>query len=117
VERHLSHEDIDTQARPDIVPFVKAACEQAMSWYDADKIGASRMAIGNAIRMMYRAQKSREGDHFAIAVGLRSQLEGFVPVVPDWANDMHTLAGRKLGRGLKHFREEGAKLVPPAPQD
>jgi hypothetical protein len=32
--------------------------------------------------------------------------------IPDWANDQHTLAGRKLGRSLDHFRKEGAKLVP-----
>jgi len=38
---------------------------------------------------------------------------GFAPEIPDWANDQHTLAGRKLGRGMQHFREEGAKLVPP----
>ena len=36
-----------------------------------------------------------------------------MPAIPDWANDQHTLAGRKLGRGLDHFRSEGAKLVPP----
>jgi hypothetical protein len=28
------------------------------------------------------------------------------------ANDRHTLAGLKLGRGLDHFRKEGAKLIP-----
>ncbi|SIN97111.1 hypothetical protein SAMN05443247_01085 [Bradyrhizobium erythrophlei] len=49
---------------------------------------------------------------FAAAIGLRSRLEDFAPTIPDWANDQHTLAGRKLGRGLQHFREEGAKLVP-----
>lgn len=26
---------------------------------------------------------------------------------------MHTLVGRKQGRGLDHFRREGAKLIPP----
>jgi len=109
----ISHEDIDTEAAPHIVPFVKAACEQAMAWYDAEKLGASRLAIGNAIRLMCRAAKSREGDHFAGAIGLRSLLEGFAPTIPDWANDQHTLAGRKLGRGLDHFRKEGALLVPP----
>ena len=109
----ISHEDIDTEAAPHIVPFVKAACEQAMAWYDAEKLGASRLAIGNAIRLMCRAAKSREGDHFAAAIGLRSMLEGFSPTIPDWANDQHTLAGRKLGRGLDHFRKEGALLVPP----
>ena len=84
-----------------------------MRWYDPDKLGASRLAIGNAIRLMCRAAKSREGDHFAAAIGLRSLLEDFAPTVPDWALDQHTLAGRKLGRGMQHFREEGAKLVPP----
>lgn len=108
----ISHEDIDTQADPAIVPFVATAVAQAMRWYDAEKPGASRMAIGNAIRLMCRAAKSREGDHFAAAVGLRSLLEGFAPTIPDWANDQHTLAGRKLGRGLDHFRKEGAKLIP-----
>ena len=29
------------------------------------------------------------------------------------AGDQHTLAGKKLGRGLDHFRSEGAKLVQP----
>jgi hypothetical protein len=53
----ISHEDIDTQADPAIVPFVAAAVAQAMRWYDPEKIGASRMAIGNAIRLMCRAQK------------------------------------------------------------
>jgi hypothetical protein len=38
--------------------------------------------------------------------------EGFAPI-PDWANDQHTLKGKAMGRGLDHFRSEGAKLVPP----
>jgi replication-associated recombination protein RarA len=113
----ISHEDIDTIAQPHIVPFVKAACDQAMAWYDPDKIGGSRMAIGNCIRMMCRAKKSREGDHFAAAIGLRSLLEDFAPTIPDWANDQHTVAGRKLGRGLEHFRQEGARLIPPPTGD
>jgi replication-associated recombination protein RarA len=111
----ISHEDIDTIAAPHVVPFVRAACEQARSWYD-DKNGnpgKSRMAIGNAIRLMCRAPKSREGDHFQAAIGLRSLLEGYVPEVPDWAHDKHTSRGRRMGRGLEHFLAEGAKLVPP----
>jgi len=47
----------------------------------------------------------------------RKMLEDFVPTIPDWANDQHTLAGRKMGRGLDHFRKEGAKLVPPPTAD
>jgi hypothetical protein len=43
-------------------------------------------------------------------------IEGFAPTIPDWANDQHTLAGRKLGRG-DYFRKEGAKLIPPPTAD
>ena len=61
--------------------------------------------------------ESRAGCHFSAAIGLRSILEGYAPEVPDWALDQHTLAGRKLGRGLDHFRQEGARLVPPPTGD
>ena len=61
--------------------------------------------------------KSREGDHFAIAVGLASEVEGFVPTVPDWALDGHTIEGKRMGRGLAYFREHSAKLVPPVKPD
>jgi replication-associated recombination protein RarA len=113
----ISHEDIDTQADPTIVPFVATAVAQAMKYYDADRIGFSRLFIGNAIRLMCRAKKSREGDHFGIAVGQANLIGGFVPTIPDWADDMHTLKGKRQGRGLAHFREHSAKLVPPAKKD
>ena len=112
----ISHEDVDTQSQPHIVPFVATCVAQAMKWYDPDRIGGSRMAIGNAIRMLARARKSREGDHFEIAIGFANEF-GEAPVIPDWANDMHTLAGRKLKRGIKHFREVGTILVPTPAKD
>jgi hypothetical protein len=70
------------------------------------------MMIGTAIRAMCRAAKSREGDHFQAAIGLANELEGQSPEIPDWAYDHHTLKGRKLGRGVEHFRQESTKLVP-----
>ena len=110
----ISHEDICIFSSPHIVPFVKACCDQAREWYDPKmlKPGKSRMAIGNAIRMMARAPKSREGDHFHVAVGLRAALEHYVPEIPDWANDGHTLVGKRMGRGLDFFREVSTQLYP-----
>jgi replication-associated recombination protein RarA len=111
----ISHEDIDTATQPHIVPFVATAAAQAKDWYEADNPSKSRLALGNAIRMLCRADKSREGDHFQAAHGLAALLEHFVPKVPDFALDMHTMKGKRMGRGLQHFLEEGCKLEP-APQ-
>lgn len=112
----ISHEDIDTASQPHIVPFVYTASQQARALWDPKKLGKSTLPIGNAIRMMCRAVKSREGDHFAGAVGGASVFGGFVPEVPDWAYDHHTKIGRKKGRDISHFRKVSAKLVPAQPK-
>jgi replication-associated recombination protein RarA len=109
----ISHEDIESVDQPHIIPFVYACTQQAKEWWTADKPGKSRMALGNAIRMMCRAVKSREGDHFSGAIGLPSQMFGAVPEIPDYAYDHHTRVGLKKGRGINYFREESAKLIPP----
>ena len=112
----ISHEDLDTLAAPWVVPFVATAVAQSKERY-GKSIGEARLMIGNAIRMMCRSPKSRAGCHFAAAIGLRSMLEDFAPTIPDWANDQHTLEGKRMGRGLDHFRKEGAKLIPPPTAD
>jgi replication-associated recombination protein RarA len=112
----ICHEDLDTLAAPWLVPLVATALAQSRERYSRS-LGEARLMVGNAIRIMCRSPKSRAGCHFAAAIGLRSMLEGFAPTIPDWANDQHTLAGRKLGRGLDHFRKEDAKLIPPPTDD
>jgi replication-associated recombination protein RarA len=108
----ISHEDIDCIHNPEVVTFVATACEQARAMWKEDFVWTSLMFVGNAIRMMARAQKSREGDHFQAAVGLPI-VEGMRKLeFPDWAHDMHTSKGKKLGRGLDHFREVATQLVP-----
>jgi hypothetical protein len=42
------------------------------------------MLLGTIIRIMARAPKSREGDHFHVAVG-RPVVNGKPPVIPEWA--------------------------------
>jgi hypothetical protein len=109
----IAHEDSDCLSAPWIVPFVRTATAQAVEWYDAAKLGRSRMPIGNAIRMLARGPKSRTGDHFQAAVGLAAELEGFVPTIPEWTADNHTLAGKRQGRGLEYFRTVSTVLIPP----
>jgi len=107
----ICHEDLDTIAAPWVVPFVATALAQSRERY-AKSGGEARLMVGNCIRLMCRSPKSRAGCHFGAAIGLREMLEDFSPEIPDWALDKHTIAGRKMGRGIKHFREEGAKLHP-----
>lgn len=114
----ISHEDIDTIASLWIVPFVATAVAHAKVWYHPARLGRSRMPIGNALRLMCRAPKSGEGDHFHAAIGGRSEVERFVPSIPDWTQDPHTITGKRLGRGLDYFREISTVLVPaPTRQD
>jgi replication-associated recombination protein RarA len=108
----ICHEDLDTLAAPHVFPFVAASLAASRERY-SKSIGEARLMIGNCIRMMARAPKSRAGCHFSAAIGLRSMLEDFVPTIPDYALDQHTITGKAMGRGLDHFRSEGAKLVPP----
>lgn len=113
----MSHEDIGLAA-PQVILLVRTCCQQAREWYKADDLGKWRTPIGTAIRAMCRAPKSREGDHFQAAVGLPSQLHGATPKLEDWMYDKHTVKGRRMGRGLKHFRAHAAVLHPaPAEPD
>jgi replication-associated recombination protein RarA len=92
----ICHEDLDTSAAPHVFPFVAASLAASRERY-GKSIGEARLMVGNAIRMMARAPKSRAGCHFGAAIGLRSSLEEFAPTIPDWANDQHTLAGKNWG--------------------
>lgn len=112
----IAHEDIGLAA-PEVIMLVRTSCQQAREWYDAEKLAGWRMAIGTAIRSMCRAKKSREGDHFQAAIGLRSLLEGYAPEVPDWVFDGHTRKGKAKGRGVEYFRTVSTRLSPPAKKD
>jgi len=110
----IAHEDCDNLSRPDVVPFVKAAMDQANAWYDPnpEKLGKSRMCVANSIMLMCRAPKARTADHLNAATGWADILEDYKPVLPDWVHDQHTTEGKRKGRGLDYFREHSTRLVP-----
>ncbi len=112
----ISHEDVGL-ANPEAVMFTATAIEQARRHYHAEKRGNWRMMVGNAIRMLCRSAKSREGDHFQAAVGQAALLDAKAPTIPDYAFCMHTARGKKQGRGIEHFLTEATKLEPAAPPD
>ena len=103
-------------ANPEAVMFTATACEQARRLWNKDRPGKALLPIGNAIRLLCRSNKSREGDHFVIAVAKKLE-QGYTPEVPDFVYDHHTAQDRKQKRGLEFFRTVSTTLVPQPPKD
>ncbi len=76
-------------------------------WGEEKKSGEAKLWFVHAVLVLVRAPKSRVVDHSLIAFfeGEREKKE-----IPDWARDVHTNRGRAMGRGYKHFFEDGAVL-------
>ena len=72
-----------------------------------------KLFLVHAVLYLARSPKSRIVDNMLITVynGER-KLE-----IPDYALDMHTFRGKKMGRGIEYFFTEGAKLVNQAMED
>jgi replication-associated recombination protein RarA len=66
----------------------------------------------HAVRYLCTCTKDRSSDELLNWVKYAIEVDGQRPVVPDYAIDMHTEAGRRLGRGKRHFLEEGALVSP-----
>jgi len=81
---------------------------------DAKKKNATLM-LANVVLLMCRSQKSRLAVEFERVVTWDIEEKGGPPPFPDWVFDCHTAKGKKLGRGIEHFLEEGARLFPTAP--
>lgn len=73
-----------------------------------DKHFPERLFLVHAVIMLCRAKKSRYIDWQTVYVfGCHSSR---FREVPDFAFDKHTRKGKKLGRAMAHFIEEGCKL-------
>ena len=66
----------------------------------------------HAVRYLCGCIKDRSSDEMFNWVKHAIETEGQRPVVPEYALDMHTETGRRLGRGKRHFLEEGAMVSP-----
>ena len=107
------HEDIGL-ANPGllrIVPECRRMYFEMRAW---DKTGL--LPLANAILMMARSAKSRLSDHF-VCVCIDDFQNGKRLKIPDYALDKHTTQGKRLGRGLEHWMNDGTVLVPPPKDD
>jgi replication-associated recombination protein RarA len=104
----ITSEDVGlaTLSAPAIVESLHAAYKEAKKQKKDSK--PERLMIMHAVVFLCRCKKSRLVD-WVVNAYFPNHGENLMPI-PDYAFDMHTSKGRKLGRNLKHFVEEGAKL-------
>jgi replication-associated recombination protein RarA len=72
------------------------------------------MAI-HAVRYLCTRMKDRSSDELVMWIKREVEGSGLQPVIPDYALDMHTRRGQQMGRGLRHFLEEGSRTSPELP--
>lgn len=72
--------------------------------------GSYRLFLTHAVLFLARSHKSRIVDDLLNVVYGEIQHESKKLSIPDYALDMHTLRGKKMGRGLEYFFSEGNKL-------
>lgn len=104
----IASEDIGD---PDIVVLVGALREGFAFCEKASKTTMHWILAAHAVLAMCEVEKTRKVDHFAYLLQMRYE-EDWRLEVPDYAVDMHTTRGKRLGRDIGHFFQEGAKIHP-----
>ena len=106
--RVIASEDVGV-AEPH-APLIVSALESA--YWDAKekKKGECVLFFVNAVVILARAPKCRVADDLMITL-IDSVERGERLEMPDYAVDKHTFRGRRMGRGVKHFVEEGSRIA------
>jgi len=103
----MAQEDIGL-GDPQAVIFAAVAINKARDWVKK-KNDAYWLALANAVSTLCAARKSRHADEFQCVIRGRRK-RGLRLEIPDYGLDKHTRAGKKLGRGMRHFLTDGAVL-------
>jgi replication-associated recombination protein RarA len=69
----------------------------------------------HAMRVLCESQKERGTDDLLNWIRHVTDEEGKLPVIPDYAIDMHTRRGQEMGRDYNHFLTEASKVSPELP--
>jgi replication-associated recombination protein RarA len=70
----------------------------------------------HAVRYLCQCEKDHSSDEMINWISLASDQGKALPVIPDYALDMHTAAGQSKSRGRRHFFEEASKTAPEMPE-
>ena len=90
-----------------LVPLISALAENYHDAWDR-RNDSYRLFLMHAIIAMCQASKTRICDDLAVCVYQQSERYE----IPDNALDKHTGRGRRMGRGVKHWLEEGIAVAP-----
>lgn len=66
----------------------------------------------HAVRYLCACKKDRSTDEMISWINHSSKSGTLLPIIPDYALDMHTADGQKKGRGRRHFFEEASRIHP-----
>ncbi|MBN2003927.1 MAG: hypothetical protein JXA21_11275 [Anaerolineae bacterium] len=106
----ILNEDVGI-ASPPLLAIVPELRREFFEFREAGKNGPARLVLANAILLMCRAAKCRLADHFQRAITQRFMTWEKL-AIPDYARDHHTDAGKRQGRGVDFWLEEGCRLEP-----
>lgn len=69
----------------------------------------------HAVRVLSQSQKERGTDHLLNWIRHTIEEDGQLPIIPDYAVDMHTRRGQEMGRDFAHFLREASQVSPELP--
>jgi replication-associated recombination protein RarA len=95
-------------------PVLVNALRQMVGSLHRDVAERKLLAV-HAARYLCRCLKDRSSDEMLNWVEHAMESGVALPQIPDYALDMHTKAGREMGRRKRHFLEEGAQVSPELP--
>jgi replication-associated recombination protein RarA len=75
-------------------------------------VGERKLYAIHAVRYLCMCKKDRSSDEMINWINHAAKSGALLPVIPDYALDMHTAEGQKMGRGRRHFFEEGSRIIP-----
>ncbi len=105
----ICHEDIGI-ANPLAAVYLET-CRQQWERIKGEGNGTGHFILFNAIALMCRGNKTRMANNAVFWM----EFGGYRAEMPDYALDKHTARGRRTGRGMEHWLDEGAKIESPEP--
>jgi replication-associated recombination protein RarA len=75
-------------------------------------VGERKLFAVHAVRYLCKCIKDRSSDEMVNWLIHASDQGKFLPVIPEYALDMHTAEGQKQGKGKRHFFTEASKIEP-----